>query len=171
MEAQAGHDAQTAARPAREAAAKRASRILDDRQRPERVTNLLSACRISKLIDDDRRAGLAASLSAQRVGRAVPFVLIDVDEAYFGSCDANRMCGARPTQRGAEHLVARANLQGLERKLQGRGTARGCYGVPAAKQCSDRLLELLHQRSLHQVSRLENGGDGASLVFADPWFC
>jgi hypothetical protein len=40
----------------------------------------------------------------------------------------------------------------------------------AAHQRGNRELESLDQRSLHELSRFENGGDGALLVLPDPRF-
>jgi hypothetical protein len=38
---------------------------------------------------------------------------------------------------------------------------QGCHG----------LLEALDQRSLHELPRFQNSGDGSLLVLADPRFC
>jgi hypothetical protein len=43
--------------------------------------------------------------------------------------------------------------------------------MPAAGQGGDGLLKSLDESSLYELSRFENGGDGALLILADPWFC
>ena len=80
------------------------------------------------------------------------------------------MGGARPTQRRAEHLVSVADLENLQRQLQGGRSTRHRHRMLAAHQRGDGMLEALDQRSLHQLSRFEHGSDGALLVLADPRF-
>jgi hypothetical protein len=43
--------------------------------------------------------------------------------------------------------------------------------VAPPQKSGDRLLEALDVGSLHELSGFENGGDGATLVLTDPWFC
>jgi hypothetical protein len=62
-------------------------------------------------------------------------------------------------------------LQRLERELERGGATRHGDTVPTADERCDRLLEALDQGALNELSRLQNGGNGAAFVLADPWFC
>ena len=62
-------------------------------------------------------------------------------------------------------------MQRLERELERGGATRHGDPVPTADERGDRLLEALDQRALNELSRLQNGGNGAAFVLTDPWFC
>jgi len=171
MKAQARYLPEATAWTAREAAPQCTRCILDDGERPERLPDLLGARGVAELIDHDRRSRVPVACFAKGLGGAVPLVLVDVHEPNLRPRDSNRMCWAWPAESRAQHLVTRPHLERLERQLERRGSTRHRNGVPAADQGGDRLLEPLDQRPLYQLSRFENGGDGALLVRADPWFC
>jgi len=114
MKTQTRHLSEAAARATREAASKRARRIFDDGQRPERLTDLFGARWVAELVDHDCRSRVAVSRFAQRFGGTVPLVRIDVDKPHLRPRDSNSVGRARPTQGRAQHLISRSDLERFE---------------------------------------------------------
>jgi hypothetical protein len=171
MKAQAGDLSEAPARSVHKSAAQRAGRIFDDGKRAEPLADLLGPRWVSKLVDHDGRARIAVARLAKCGARAVPFIGVDIDEPDLGSGRADRMCGTGPTKRGAEHFVARTDLQSPQGQLERGRPARHRNTVPAPDERRYSLLETLDQSALNQLARFEYRRHGAPFILADPWFC
>ena len=170
VKAQARDLPEASTRAIRESAAERARRIFDDRERPESVADLGGPGGVTELIDDDGDLAGSTTGVPKSVRSAVPLAWVDVDEANLRAGNSRRVRRARPAECGAEHLVACTDLENFECELKRGGAARDGDRMLASDQGSDRMLEALDERSLHEHPRLENGGDGALLVLSNPWF-
>ena len=89
--------------------------------------------------DDRSRAGCHGRGGQCRI--EVVGVGIDVDEHRGRAAVDDRVGGRDPRERGHDHLVARADAEGGERKVQGSRATRRCEGVRDVMTARESFLE------------------------------
>jgi hypothetical protein len=75
--------------------------------------------------------------------------------------------GGEEGERGGDHLVARLEVEGSQRKEERIGAAGAAHGVPALGELRDLGLELPHLRTHDEALARDDGLDRAVHVVLD----
>ncbi|MDF9803742.1 hypothetical protein M2436_002289 [Streptomyces sp. HB372] len=112
------------------------------------------------------RGVIAASTAA---GVEAETARLDVGEHHVGADEADRVRGGGEGEGGDDHLVARADAQGQQQQVKGRGPRVDGDAVPVVDQAGEALFEGRDFRSLHDATAAQHAYRGLDLVFPDDW--